>query len=50
MADARCKPCQSAFEQILYDGGVDLMINGHNHVYSRSLPIFNSESKGNEPS
>jgi hypothetical protein len=43
--DARCKPCQKAFEKVLYDGNVDMMINGHNHVFSRSLPIYNSEYK-----
>lgn len=39
--DARCKPCQAAFEQILYDGNVDVVLTGHDHVYSRSWPVYN---------
>lgn len=39
--DARCKPCQQAFEQILYDGNVDVVLTGHDHVYSRSWPVYN---------
>jgi len=58
IGDARCVPCQQAFENIFYEGNVDIMMNGHgerkrvltvklelisDHVYSRSWPVYNSE-------
>jgi predicted phosphodiesterase len=30
-----------ALEQILYDAGVDVILNGHVHAYERSKPVFN---------
>ncbi|KAK4687786.1 acid phosphatase type 7, partial [Tremellales sp. Uapishka_1] len=42
IGDALCTQCKAAFEDILYDGGVDLVMNGHNHVYSRSYPVYNN--------
>ena len=44
IADALCKPCKAAFEDLLYEGGVDLVMNGHNHVFSVSHPVYKSES------
>lgn len=29
-----------AMEGILYEAGVDVVINGHNHAYERSNPVF----------
>lgn len=43
--DARCKECQKAFEPVLYEGNVDLVFTGHDHIYSRSWPVWNSESR-----
>ena len=36
-----CKPCQAAFEDILYQYGVDLAIFGHVHNSQRYDPIYN---------
>lgn len=41
--DAICAPCQQAFEPIFYQYNVDLVFTGHDHIYSRSWPIWNSE-------
>ena len=30
-----------ALEQVLYDAGVDVVLNGHVHAYERSKPVFN---------
>lgn len=43
IADAICKPCQQAFEGILFENKVDIVLTGHDHVFSRSVPMFNSE-------
>ena len=32
IGDARCKECQEAFEDILFEGNVDIMMNGHGAV------------------
>ena len=29
------------FEQLLHEGGVDLVLTGHNHMYERTWPIYN---------
>lgn len=34
-----CKDCQNAFEDILVDGNVDLVIMGHVHLYERNHPV-----------
>lgn len=34
-----CKECQDAFEDILVDGNVDLVIMGHVHLYERNHPV-----------
>lgn len=44
IGDALCKPCAKAFEDVLYQGGVDVVMNGHNHVYSQSWPVYKSAS------
>ncbi|ORY15350.1 Metallo-dependent phosphatase-like protein [Clohesyomyces aquaticus] len=38
----QCKPCQAAFEPLLYKYGVDLAIFGHVHNSQRFLPVNNS--------
>lgn len=40
-ASSQCTTCQKAFENILYNGGVDVVIHGHVHVYERSAPVVN---------
>lgn len=42
IADARCTQCQEAFEPVLNAGGVDLVMTGHDHVYSRSTAVYNN--------
>ena len=37
-----CKPCQAAFEPLLYKYGVDLAVFGHVHNSQRFLPVNNS--------
>lgn len=34
-----CKECQDAFEDILVDGNVDLVLTGHVHFYERNHPV-----------
>ena len=29
-----------AMEETLYEAGVDVVLNGHNHAYERSNPVF----------
>jgi hypothetical protein len=41
LADGVCEPCRQAFEGILYEGNVDVVFTGHDHIYSRSVPMFN---------
>ncbi|KUJ16457.1 Metallo-dependent phosphatase [Mollisia scopiformis] len=36
-----CANCQTAFENLFYEYGVDLYINGHAHLYERTAPIYN---------
>lgn len=36
-----CKPCQAAFENLLYRYGVDLGVFGHEHNSQRFLPVIN---------
>ena len=28
------------FETLLYDAGVDIVLNGHVHAYERTLPVY----------
>ena len=42
-----CKPCQAAFEPILYKYGVDLAIFGHVHNSQRFLPVYNGVADPN---
>ena len=35
-----CKPCQVAFEDLLYKYGVDLVVSGHIHSSQRIKPIY----------
>ncbi|GJN69650.1 hypothetical protein PLIIFM63780_000155 [Purpureocillium lilacinum] len=37
-----CKPCQAAFEGIMYKHGVDLGVFGHVHNSQRFVPVFNN--------
>ncbi|KAJ3539590.1 hypothetical protein NM208_g5424 [Fusarium decemcellulare] len=39
--DDGCKPCQEAFEHILYKYGVDLGVFGHVHNSQRFFPVYN---------
>ena len=32
---------RDAFEQVLHEAGVDLVLSGHNHMYERTYPIYN---------
>ncbi|SPO25050.1 related to acid phosphatase precursor (pH 6-optimum acid phosphatase) [Ustilago trichophora] len=34
-----CTVCQEAFEQLFYDAGVDLIVNGHQHNMQRQAPL-----------
>lgn len=43
LADGVCEPCRQAFESILYEHNVDVVFTGHDHIYSRSVPMFNRE-------
>ncbi|KAF2730564.1 Metallo-dependent phosphatase [Polyplosphaeria fusca] len=48
----QCKPCQAAFESVLYKYGVDLAVFGHVHNSQRFLPVNNkvADPKGmNDP-
>lgn len=29
-----------AMEDVLYEAGVDVVLNGHNHAYERSNPVY----------
>ncbi|KAI5864185.1 Metallo-dependent phosphatase [Durotheca rogersii] len=42
-----CKPCQAAFEPLLYKYGVDLAIFGHVHNSQRFLPAFQDKADPN---
>lgn len=42
-----CKPCQAAFEPLLYKYGVDLAIFGHVHNSQRFLPVNNTVADPN---
>lgn len=35
-----CKPCQKAFEEVMYKYGVDLAVFGHVHNSQRFLPVY----------
>jgi hypothetical protein len=37
-----CGPCITAFETVFNTYGVDLYVNGHSHLYDRTLPIYNN--------
>ncbi|KAG6021204.1 hypothetical protein E4U41_002554 [Claviceps citrina] len=37
-----CKPCQDAFEPLMYKYGVDLGVFGHIHNTQRFMPVFNN--------
>ncbi len=48
-----CTACQEAFEDVIVQNDVDLVLSGHFHVYERNLPIKNgtADPKGlNDPS
>jgi hypothetical protein len=34
--------CQTAFENLFYTYGVDVYVNGHAHLYERTVPIYNN--------
>ncbi|QUC20484.1 uncharacterized protein UV8b_04725 [Ustilaginoidea virens] len=36
-----CKPCQDAFERLMYKYGVDLGVFGHVHNSQRFMPVYN---------
>lgn len=42
-----CKPCQKAFESLLYRYGVDLGVFGHVHNSQRFLPVVNGTADPN---
>lgn len=47
-----CKPCQEAFEDLMYKYGVDLGVFGHVHNSQRFLPVYKNtaDAKGmNDP-
>lgn len=46
-AGSGCKPCQEAFEDIVYKYGVDLGVFGHEHNSQRFLPVYNSNPDPN---
>ncbi|KAJ5093354.1 hypothetical protein N7456_009215 [Penicillium angulare] len=51
--DSKCDSCQTAFEPLLLEYGVDIALFGHKHFYERMTPIANNtpDSKGlNNPS
>jgi hypothetical protein len=37
-----CGPCITAFETLFNTYGVDIYVNGHSHLYDRTLPIYNN--------
>ncbi|KDR66696.1 hypothetical protein GALMADRAFT_80567 [Galerina marginata CBS 339.88] len=43
-----CSECQLAFESILNQYSVDLVLSGHFHVFERTAPIFNGTVDPNE--
>ena len=42
-----CSPCQTAFESLLYEYGVDLAIFGHVHNSQRFQPVYNNTADPN---
>ena len=42
-----CKPCQEAFENLLYTYGVDLGVFGHEHNSQRFYPVVNETADPN---
>lgn len=46
-ASANCGPCQTAFEDILYQYNVDLAWFGHIHYYERDLPVYKGNADPN---
>ena len=42
--DGDAKILRDALEQTLFDYGVDLFVNGHEHNYERTYPVFKSKS------
>ncbi|EOD11163.1 hypothetical protein EMIHUDRAFT_67476, partial [Emiliania huxleyi CCMP1516] len=36
------EPMRLDMEELLYDAGVDIVINGHVHAYERSVPVYNA--------
>src|SRR3981081_2479671 len=43
-----CWTCKDAFEPLLIQYGVDLVLSGHSHVYQRSAPLANGIIDTNE--
>jgi len=41
LSGSTCAPCKQAFEPLMLKYGVDLVLNGHSHVYERQAPINN---------
>ncbi|OCK83642.1 Metallo-dependent phosphatase [Lepidopterella palustris CBS 459.81] len=41
LSGTTCLPCQQAFEPLITKYGVDLVLNGHSHVYERQAPLQN---------
>lgn len=46
--DDTCTDCQDAFEKVLYEGGVDVLMFGHVHNYQYILPMYNGEVDANK--
>ena len=42
--DGDAKKLRAALEQTLFEHGVDLFVNGHEHNYERTYPVFKSKS------
>jgi hypothetical protein len=40
-----CVECQSAFEPVLYQYGVDLVLSGHKHFYERHAAVWNGTAE-----
>lgn len=46
-ASDTCTVCQEAFEKILYENGVDVVMFGHVHNYERFAPTYNGTADKN---
>lgn len=42
-----CENCREAFEELLIENNVDLVMSGHFHIYERNTPINNGTSDPN---